>query len=208
MRFFMEAIGTLLSFVFTLLIFSYLLGDNGLFRLAVYVFIGVAAAFVTIATFTSVFIPLLSALSSKEDLLSLVLLFVPLLLVVPLLFRGLPGRSIALGFLIAVGAAVALIGALTGTIFPIVLAMGRSTGDQNLFEVVLVFVGVVTSLIYFQYGGRRRADGTVVKGTIAAWLGSIGEIFIVITLGALYAGAILTSLTILSERVSMLVGGM
>jgi hypothetical protein len=204
----MEAIGTLLSFVFTLLIFSYLLGDNGLFRLAVYVFIGIAAAFVTIATFTSVFIPLIKTLSSQEDLPSLILLLVPLALVLPLLARWLPGRSIALGFLIAVGAAVALVGALTGTIFPIVLGMGRSTGSQNLFEVVLVFIGVVSSLVYFQYVGRRRADGSVIKGVLPTWLGSVGEIFIVITLGALYGGAILTSLTILTERVSVLVGGM
>ena len=37
-----------ISFLFTLLIFSYVLGDNPLFRVAVYIFIGVSAGYIAV----------------------------------------------------------------------------------------------------------------------------------------------------------------
>ena len=46
-----------ISFVLTLVIFSYLLADNFLFRMAVSVFVGLAAAFTTIVTVESVILP-------------------------------------------------------------------------------------------------------------------------------------------------------
>src|SRR5688572_11894338 len=99
----MEAIGTAAGFIFTLMIFSYLLGDhritgNGwLYRLAVYVFIGLAAAFTTIVTFESVIIPLITAISdgntTAEDFLGFVSLVAAPFLVLPLLIRRLPGSG-------------------------------------------------------------------------------------------------------------------
>ena len=46
----MDDIGLIIGFVFTLMIFSYLLGDNFLYRLAVYVFVGFTAGFIAIVT--------------------------------------------------------------------------------------------------------------------------------------------------------------
>ena len=53
----MEQIGLWAGFVLTLMIFSYLLGDNILYRLAVYVFVGLAAGYITVVTWDSVIWP-------------------------------------------------------------------------------------------------------------------------------------------------------
>ncbi|MCU0514700.1 MAG: hypothetical protein MUE40_19270 [Anaerolineae bacterium] len=206
----MEAFGTAAGFVLTLLILSYLLGDNPLYRLAIYLLIGLAAAFTTLITFEGVLIPLVTAAAdgeiTTEDLVGLVSLVAGLVLLVLLLFRRLPGAGIALAFLIAVGAALAVVGSITGTLLPLTLATGTLTAD-NLFNGLVILVGVITSLVYFQYVARRTPDGQIQRGRLVQGMSAVGQGFIVVTLGALYGAAILTSLTILSERVSFLVRG-
>lgn len=76
----LDFIGLGLGFLFTILIFSYLLGDNPFFRLAIHIFIGVSAAYVALVTINNVLIPrLIIPLingTQGERLLSL-LLFIP-----------------------------------------------------------------------------------------------------------------------------------
>ncbi|MGB1288114.1 MAG: hypothetical protein ACPG7F_16375, partial [Aggregatilineales bacterium] len=70
----MESLGTAAGFVFTLLIFSYILGDNFLYRLAVYVFIGLAAAFTTIVTLEQVILPLLTTANPEDAFFNILLM--------------------------------------------------------------------------------------------------------------------------------------
>jgi hypothetical protein len=63
---------------------------------------------------------------------------------------------------------------------------------------------VVCTLAYFQYLARRTPSGKIQRGLHVRLMGFVGQGVIVITLGAVYAAAILTSLTIFSERVSFL----
>ena len=198
----MEMIGTAAGFIFTLLIFSYLLGDNFLYRLAVYVFVGLAAAFTTIVTLESVIMPLLTTGDDLSSFVNLILLAVGLVLTLFLLVR--PLRPISIAFLVAVGASLSILGAISGTIFPFVFATGdTSSGIPNA---IILFIGVATSLIYFQYHAQQRPDGTVRRSRLVEALASIGKGFIAVTLGALYATAILTSLTILAGRISFFIG--
>jgi hypothetical protein len=207
----MEAIGTIAGFVVTLMVFGYLLEDVFLFRfayrLAVYVFVGLAAAFTAIVTIEGVLLPLLS--STREDL---ILLIIALIFGLLLLLKGIQRlawiSNLVLAFLIAVGAVVALVGAISGTLLPLAAAMGDA-GRENLLEGVIIVVGVVTSLWYFNYATRRdpaapQRPALRLFSTVNLTLRGIGKGFIVITLGALYGAAILTSLTILSERVAYL----
>jgi hypothetical protein len=46
--------GTVLGFIFTLLVFSYVFGDNALFRLTIYIFIGVAAGYAAVLAWYNV----------------------------------------------------------------------------------------------------------------------------------------------------------
>ena len=57
----LDFIGLALGFLLTILVFSYLLGDNPFFRLAIHIFIGVSAAYVALVTINNVLIPFFRA---------------------------------------------------------------------------------------------------------------------------------------------------
>lgn len=207
----MEQIGLWAGFILTLFVFSYILGDNILYRLAVYIFVGLAAGYIAIVTWETVLLPWLNATLLRPDaaVLELVLGLIPLILGLLLLFKTSPrlGRAgnLALAFLIGVGTAVALVGAISGTLIPLTLATGASVAANPVNGTLLV-VGVACTLIYFNYLARRTPTGETRPYIALRLLGWAGQAIIVITLGALYAAAILTSLTIFSERVSFLFG--
>lgn len=204
-----DQIGLWAGFVFTLMVFSYLLGDNFLYRLAIYVFTGLTAGYITIITVESVLLPWLNntLLAAGGDVSTRALGLVPFILGLLLLFKASPryGRlgNIAIGFVIAVGTAVALAGAIAGTLIPLASATGSAVGLDPL-NGFLISIGVVSTLFYFWYLARRRPDGTVQRGLVLRSISVVGQGFIIVTLGALYAGAILTSLTIFSERIAFL----
>ena len=204
-----EQIGLWAGFVFTLMIFSYLLGDNFLYRLAIYVFTGLSAGYITLVTVESVLLPWLhnTLLSPSGDIGARALGLVPVILGLLLLFKASPrlgrGGNIAIAFIIAVGTAVALAGAISGTLIPLARATSSAVALDPL-NGFLIFIGVASTLAYFQYLARRKVNGQIQRGLVVRAIGVVGQGFIVVTLGALYAGAILTSLTIFSERIAFI----
>jgi hypothetical protein len=204
-----EQVGLWVGFVFTLMIFSYVLGDNILYRLAVYVFVGLAAGYITIVTVESVILPWVrgTLLAPEAGIGGTIIGIIPFILGLLLLLKTSPrfGRAgnIAIAFIIGVGTAVALVGAITGTLLP----LASSTGSSVRIDVLngfLIFLGVASTLIYFQYLARRKPNGEIQRGLLIRFFGGVGQAFIVVTLGAIYAGAILTSLTIFSERIGFI----
>ena len=199
-------LGALLGFVFTLLIFSYLLGDNVLYRLSISVFVGLAAAFTAIVTFESVILPLLQSVTEYGEA---VFLLIAALLAFMLLFKPLRGASgltnLALAVLIGVGAAVAVFGAVTGTLIPLTTSTAESTQTEGIIEGFIIFLGVASSLIYFQYTARRRPGGIATRGSITRMIAFVGETFVMLTLGAVYGAAILSSLVVLVDRLDYIV---
>ena len=203
----MEQIGLWAGFILTMLVFSYVLGDNVLYRLAVYVFVGLAAGYIVVVTWDSVLTPWINGTIRAGGVGNIVFGAIPLALGALLLLKASRrfGRlgGLALPFLIGVGAAVALVGAVSRTLIPLT----RSTGNISLNQInsILLLIGVVCTLVYFQYLARRTAGGQIQRGLIVRLLSVVGQGVIVVTLGALYAAAIITSLTIFSERVSYIV---
>jgi hypothetical protein len=211
----MDFIGLSLGFLLTILVFSYLLGDNPFFRLAIHIFIGVAAAYVAIVTVNNVLIPrLILPLiqgSSGERLLS-ILLFIPSLFlflkVTPL--RKLGNWTVAI--LVGIGAAAAIGGSITGTLFPQILgtinsvdpsayAISSSVWDQVINGTIIV-LGTVTTLIYFHFGTQDIPGQSNKRLPIIEHISKVGNVFLAITFGALYAGVLLSSLAALVERLS------
>ncbi|MBN2550324.1 MAG: hypothetical protein JXB15_14265 [Anaerolineales bacterium] len=210
-----ELAGALLGFLLTLSVFSYLLGDNFLFRLAIHIFIGVSAGFAAVVVWYNVIWPQLIAPMISGSQPDRLLLLVPLILSLLLLAKASPRLSAlgtpALAYLVGVGAAVAVGGALFGTIFPQVSASinqfdmeaaRQSSAGTGLFLVngILSLVGTLATLVYFQFGSRP-AQGRSQPGP--SWLESIaliGRGFIAITFGTLFAGAIAAAMVALIER--------
>jgi hypothetical protein len=212
----MESLGFWISLVLSLMVFSYLLGDNILFRIAVSIFVGLAAAYTVIVTIERVIYPAFQpvldgqwGLFSGESIVFVLmpLIFGGLLLVKPIKSLR-PLTNFALAFLIAVGSAAAVVGAVSGTLIPMVVSTAQintATALDTISSIVIV-VGVISSLFYFQYRAQRDSHGVIARGRIMATVAAIGEGFIVITLGAIYGAAILTSLSILTGQLATLFG--
>jgi hypothetical protein len=209
----LEQIGIWVGFAATLMIFSYLLGDNLLYRIALYVFVGLVAGFVTVVTFQSAILPWINStiLAENAGIGERIVGLVPILLAVLLLIKTSPrfGRlgNLALAFIVGVGTAVAVVGAVSGTLLPLTNA-STTLVVNDVANGVIVLLGVVSTLVYFTYVARRvpgQVATTGQRGPFVGAVSTIGKGFIVATLGALYGGAILTGLTIFSERVAFIV---
>ena len=215
---------TLISFVATLMVFSYVLGDlplvSSLYRTAVYIFIGMSAAFTMIATYEGIILPYLAdiqdpatswtALGNQADvtIFATALLFGLLLLLKPIASLSWLTNSI-LAVLIVVSAATAVVGALAGTLFPLLHAITvvpeNITGDFTaLINTLLVFLGTMTGLFYFRFQLRQSDDDSPGPSRVGYAIRSLGKIFVVTTLGAVYATTMLTMLTVFVERVGFL----
>ncbi len=208
-----EQIAVWVGFAATLMIFSYVLGDNFLYRLALYVFVGLAAGFVTIITIQSAILPWLNStiLAPDADLLVRIVGLVPIVLALLLLIKTSPrfGRlgNLALAFIVGIGTAVAVVGAVSGTLLPLTNA-STTLIVSDVANGVIVLLGVVSTLVYFTYVARRvpgQVSPTGRRGPFVGAVSMIGKGFIVATLGALYGGAILTGLTIFSERIAFII---
>lgn len=212
---------TLISLVLTLMVFSYVLGDlpliGHLYRTAVYIFVGMSAAFATIVIYEGVILPYLQDIQNPATSWTVlgngadvVVFFTALLFGMLLLLKPIASLSWltngVLAVVIVVSAATAVVGGLSGTLIPLVVATaavpdGLATDFQSLINTLLIFVGTMTALFYFQWQARRNDDGTALQSPVSRGIRSFGKVFIVTTLGAIYATTMITALTILTERV-------
>ncbi len=207
-----ELISGLIGFVLTLLIFSYLIGDNPLFRSAVYIFIGVSSGYAAAVVWHYVLMPKLFQPLASADPNRLVFLVIPLVLSVSLLAKLSPRiswiGSFAMALLVGVGAATALSGAVIGTLIP----QSRAAMDafvsptfSQLIEGVVMLAGTVLTLIYFQFSAKRAPDGSIKRNVIIEVLAWGGRVFIAITFGVLFAGVYMAALTAMLERLSSII---
>lgn len=219
-----ELITGVLSFLFTVLILSYLIGDNPLFRIAVYLFVGVTAGYVASVVLWQVIMPrLITPTLSMIQTGSYdqgIFLAVPWLGLAFILMKISPRlskiASIAMAFLVGAGAAVIIAGALLGTIIPQVsatinffdaeVAAARNIAvTEVLGNGTIILVGVVTSLAYFHFGATTQANGSTRRFILIEFLAWIGRVFIGITLGVIFAGVYAAALTAFIERISSLI---
>jgi hypothetical protein len=214
-----EIISALIGLILTLMVFSYLIGDNPLFRIAVYLFIGVASGYAATVTWHYVLLPKLFVPLMTGDPNQLMLSVIPLVFSISLLAKLSPRISwignFAMAVLVGVGAAAALGGALLGTLIPQVQAsidafQVRSAGGglnviSKLIEGGIMFVGTVFTLASFHFSAGRAADGTPKRNPLIEGIAWVGRIFIAITLGVLFAGVYMAALTAMIERLSFLI---
>jgi hypothetical protein len=215
-----EMVGAFVGFALTILVFSYIFGDNPLFRIGLHIFVGVAAGFAAVVVFYNVILYQLVIPFLQNPLGSLHLL-VPLVVGIWLLVtKALPRLaslgSPAMAYLVGAGAATAIGGAVIGTLFPqvgasIVLldfesaqAAGLDAGGYFIRGLVIL-VGTVTTLLFFYYGTRTRPDRSAERPRWVQDLGQVGLVFIAITFGVLFAGVYAAALVALIERMNFLI---
>ena len=197
----MEVAGFIIGVLLTLFIYSYIVGDNPLYQIAVHILVGVAAAYALLIALEEVFIPVGRRLLADPGAPENIAWVVPLALAVLLLFTWLRPVSwlsnSAVAFLAAVGAAVALVGVIAGTVIPQVAA-GSAVGDSPLATIVAALL-TASALLYFQFTGRMSPDGEVVFPLWQRAIRSVGRGVLMITFGALFAAILSTSLLLLFD---------
>ena len=208
-----------LSFLFTLLILSYVVGDNAGFRMAIHAFVGVSAGYIVVIVLQQVIVDKMLLPLVTGDILARVLSMFPLILSLLLLgkmssrFEWLGRPVVAL--LVGVGTAAAVTGAVLGTLFPQVLAAGQlfdlhsspSFGAVagNLLTGIFALVGTIVTLAYFQFTVLSKNTASGRRGKIRSFFALLGQVFIAITLGAIFAGVLAAALTALVDRMQSLV---
>jgi hypothetical protein len=123
--------------------------------------------------------------------------------------------EVPMAYLVGVGAAVIIGGAVVGTILTQGIAtvnlfdfeLGAQLGQNQfmrLLEGSILLVGTIGTLVYFQFSARTRGSQPPQRARFVDLISHIGQFFIAITLGALFAGVFATALTALVDRVSFL----
>jgi hypothetical protein len=216
----LDLVGAFVGFILTILVFSYILGDNPLFRLSLHIFVGVAVGFAGVVVFYNVILYQLVVPFLQNPLGSLHLL-PPLVVGIWLLVTKASPRMAPLGnppmaFLVGAGAATAVGGAVLGTLFPqagasaalLDFRSAQATGlDAGAYFLrgLIILVGTVTTLLFFYYGAHTRKDQPAERPRWIRDLGQVGLVFIAITYGVLFAGVYAAALTALIERVNFLI---
>ena len=226
----MDTIGLIISMILTLMVFSYILGDNPLFKLAEHIFVGVSVGYTVLIGWYLVIAPFLLG-GFGESSGSLLLKLPPFLLCLLLLFKIRPGQSqvanalgsITLAFLIGLGAALTIEGAIFGILFPQVAATaginlqpsevyaGAPFGlyflHNDFLSNVVVVLGTVGTLFYFTFTIRPQGPlAGLREGFVNFWAG-IGRLVILITMGALFTNTVSARFALLFSRVQFLVDG-
>ena len=210
-----ETLGLVAGAIVTLLIFSYLLKDSVLYRWALALLVGSATGYVLGTAVDFVLRRWIRPALQSPDSTTQVGYIVPLLLGALLLLKGFPPRrlmgriatigNLSLGFLVGVGAAVAVSGALTGTLIPQVLATGAAVTFENgimgLIQGLVLALGTSVTLLVFTVRRPAQADASI----WGRFWRTLGHFFLAVALGVAFAGAITSGLTALVQRVMQII---
>jgi hypothetical protein len=210
-----DLVGLMVGILLTLMVLSYILGDNPLYRLALHLLVGATVGYGTAVTVVTVLKMVLPALQGEMN--ERVITVIPLMLGILLLFKGFP-RWAALGnfstaFLVGVGAAVAIGGALLGTIIPQIAATGSLStwlrqGPSGLVNGLLIAFGTICALLAFTFIVPRQATLRRLWAGSVGILGRVGRLlFLMSAFGAAFAIALTASLTVLVGRIYAVVIG-
>jgi hypothetical protein len=215
----LDTAGTVVAIVLTLFVFSYLLGDNVLYRLAEHLFIGAAVGYAAVVAFHNVIAPklvtpLVTALAGGDWdsvlLLGITLAFGLLLLTKPMKRLSWLG-SLSVALLLGVGAALAIGGALLGTLIPQVEAASDVMGyterygpGLGLFSGLVVLTGATGVLLHFYFGAGREGRLVGLRNSLVRVWGGVGRWFILVTFAAIFAATFMSRLSVLVGRVQFL----
>jgi len=212
-----ELVSGLAALALTLALLSYLAADNPVYRVAAHLFVGMSAGYAVVLAWHTVIAPSLRQLASAGADGTLFTLGVAVaaagalggvLLLLKTMRVGQRVGGLVVAGMVGVGAAVAVGGALTGTLIPqagaaMVSLLPLEAGNRLVeatVEGLFTVVGTLATLGFFWYGGRSEPGSPVTRSPLARPVAAVGQLFIAVAFGALYAGALAASLAIFAER--------
>jgi hypothetical protein len=214
----LDMVGMLVAFLLTVFVLLYAFDDNPLFRLAIYIFIGVAAGYASAVALKDVILPRLYGLQVQQMLL--VLLWIALL-AMKLFPKTAKIGNPAAGLLVGVGAAVAVGGAIQGTLLPQIAASGEYFAPGLMKQAIqvgqygtvlgyflrglVILVGTVATLAHFHFGAQPAPNQIPARKPYIEIISKVGQVFIAVTFGVIFAGIFSAALTALIERLVFLI---
>lgn len=214
-----DLIWALVAFFLTLLVFSYLFGDNPLFRFVTYLFIGAAAGYAAVIICYSIVLPRLIYPLLFGSFGERALILIPITLSILLLAKLFPPLArvgnLPIGYLTGTAAAVIIGGAVLGTLFnqfeaAVNLFDPQRSGQQGLalipylIEGAFMLLGTISTLVYFQFSVRKKGNQPLKRSLLVQILTMIGQAFLSISLGAVFAGVYAASMAALIERLDFI----
>jgi len=204
-----DSIGVWTGAILTLFVFSYLLKDTFLFRLAQAIFVGVAIGYAATVAIWSVLVPrLVSPLITDPEAAwhLLIPLTLGLLLFAKLRAGWAPLGNLSIAFLFGVGSALAIGGALSGALLPQLLAtivsLAPAQGIETIVNNLLLVVGTLGAFLSFRFivPAKPRSAARAFDGLTQKW-GALGRWFILIAFGAIFADTAVSRISILVSRI-------
>lgn len=196
----------IIAVVLTLIVLSRIIGDNPLFRVAQYLFVGVSLGYAFVVVYHQVLRLALVRIVQEKDVFLIVPFALGLLLVPRLLGRQQFSwlANIPLGLIFGISAAVTLSGTLIGTLLPQIIgtAQVQTVGaSSDIVGSILLAIGVMMVLSYFYFTRPERAALLRVSEISA----QTGRWILMVSFGFFFAGALITYLTALSDRLEFIV---
>lgn len=197
----------LIAVVLTVMVLSRIAGDNPLWRLAQYLFVGVSLGLAFVVAYQQVLRP--AALQVTSSSTGAIIYGIPLGLGILLLPRITRQQSfswlanIPLALVFGVGAALAVGGAIIGTLLPQILDTSSrplAGSPAQIVGAVVLALGTVITLSSFYYTVPPEGQRNRLVGLTA----SAGHWLLMIAFGFFFASAIQSYMTALTERLGFL----
>jgi len=213
-----EQIGAWVAALITCAVLSYAIAPNPMAKAMQFLLAGIAAGYATAQAWNLVLWPRIQLL--LQDPRAHWTYGVFMVLGILLLMRGIrPLAVIAnlpLGVLFGGGAALALGGALTGTLVPQLRASmvslaprdygGGVVGWAYALDAGLLLIGTIAALAAFQFTSQGKGKLGQAWQSMLEGLGALGRAVIMVAFGVVYAGAMVTFFGILVSRLTFLAG--
>ncbi|NPA06660.1 MAG: hypothetical protein GXO54_04565 [Chloroflexi bacterium] len=198
----LTTLGQLLALVLVVLTFSYALGARPLFRVMMHAFIGASAGFLAGLVLRQVF--LVGLLRTwRWSLLGFGVVLALLVWIRPLGRWGRRLASLVVAFFVGVVVAVLLVGAVRGSLFPLVRAAWQGPGvGQGWLAVLGTWLGLgitVLVLASFHFGPVPQRWQRTYRSMRA-----LGQVFLGLALAALFVGFYRSALWAFADRIHFL----
>jgi hypothetical protein len=215
-------IGAVIAAIFVFALLTYLAADNPFYRIAAHLFIGISSGYAVMLVWYNVIWPSLVRIVQLREIASGPTATLSVLLAVVaggvgtaggllLMFKTahvLPRLGgLVVAFILGVGAAVAVGGAITGTLIPQTAATFPAFVSQpgipyweTLVEGFFTVIGTLVTLGFFWYGGVAEPGNPVERTPLIRPVAAVGQLFIAVTFGVMYAGALAASVAIFANN--------
>lgn len=201
------AIINFVAIVLTVMVLSRIAGDNPLFRIAQYLFVGVSLGLAFVVAYHQVLTPAMRAIATDQN--NAVIYGIPLalgLLLLPRISRRQEFSwlaNIPLALVFGVGAALAVGGAIIGTLMPQILDTSNrplSGGPAQIAGTIVLALGTAITLAAFYYTAPKDSP----RGRLLAPIAALGHWLLMIAFGVFFAGAVQSYLSALTERLGLI----